>query len=498
MKITIDKSDKTPVYLQIAGQIKESIYAGIIPDGYVLPSERALSAEIGVHRNTVTKAYDELKTEDIIESVQGKHCRVSFGRKRDEGVQSKAGLQSRAGLRPKDVNWDALIRREYSLFRTDFDDLYSRGFDSRYISFAGGVASGEIYPPEEIASVFERVIRSKDNKAYFYTTYQGDPELRKEIAGYMASKGIKATAANVQIFSENNQALDFILSLMLSPGDAVIIEDTMSADVYRTIEVAGGRLITVPTDENGMICDMLDAVIEKEKPKFIYVDSSFNNPSGTILPMERRQKLLELSYRYRIPIIEEDEGSELYYGENPVPSIKSMDRGGNVIYMYSFSLTMIPGIGMSFVIADRKLIKQFAGMVSLRITNTDWTAQMVMLEYMKNGLFIRRLEDFRTLYKTKRDRMCRRLDKLVTRYGLEYRKPEGGVYLWVRIPGRASSRKLLEEAQKRGLTFMPGYVFFTKPSMGRSYFRLNYSYPSEEEIEKGMDILVEAIDEVMR
>ena len=314
----------------------------------------------------------------------------------------------------------------------------------------------------------------------------------------MASKGIKATAANVQIFSENNQALDFILNLMLSPGDGVIIEDTMSADVYRTIEVAGGRIITVPTDEDGMMCDLLDVIIEKEKPKFIYVDSSYNNPSGTVLPLERRRRLLELSYRYRIPIIEEDEGSELYYGRDPIPSIKSMDPGSNVIYMYSFSLTMIPGIGTSFVIADKSLVKQFAGMVSLRITNTDWTAQMVMLEYMKNGLFIKRLDKFRRVYKTKRDLMCKRLDKLVTRYGLEYRKPEGGVYLWVRMPGRVSSRKLLEVAQRKGLTFMPGYVFFTRPSMGRSYFRLNYSYPSEEEIEKGMDILVEAIDEVMR
>ena len=486
MKITIDKSEKTPIYLQIAGQIKTSIYAGIISDGYVLPSERALAADIGVHRNTVTKAYDELRTEDIIESSQGKCYRVNF--KRTEQDNS----------RPKAVNWQALMKREYEEFRTDFDDFYSRGFDSNYISFAGGVASREIYPPEEIASVFEKVIRDKDNKAYFYTTYQGDPRLRKEIAKYMASKGIKATAANVQIFSENNQALDFILNLMLSPGDGVIIEDTMSADVYRTIEVAGGRIITVPTDEDGMMCDLLDVIIEKEKPKFIYVDSSYNNPSGTVLPLERRRRLLELSYRYRIPIIEEDEGSELYYGRDPIPSIKSMDPGSNVIYMYSFSLTMIPGIGMSFVIADKSLVKQFAGMVSLRITNTDWTAQMVMLEYMKNGLFIKRLDKFRRVYKTKRDLMCKRLDKLVTRYGLEYRKPEGGVYLWVRMPGRVSSRKLLEVAQRKGLTFMPGYVFFTRPSMGRSYFRLNYSYPSEEEIEKGMDILVEAIDEVMR
>ena len=208
--------------------------------------------------------------------------------------------------------------------------------------------------------------------------------------------------------------------------------------------------------------------------------------------------MLDLSYKYRIPIIEEDEGSEIYYGENPVPSIKSMDSGDNVIYMYSFSLSMVPGIGVSFVIADKSIVEQFTSMVSLRIANPDWAAQMVMLEYMKSGLFTKRLGDFRKICLAKRDRMCERLDKLVSRYGLEYKKPEGGVYLWVRLPGLVNSRKLLVESQKLGMTFMPGYVFFSRKTLGRNYFRLNFSYPTEEEIERGMDILERALSIVFR
>ena len=272
-----------------------------------------------------------------------------------------------------------------------------------------------------------------------------------------------------------------------------MVDEVMSSDVYRTIELAGGRLITVPCDEQGMIVDNLDKVIETSKPKFIYVDSSFNNPTGTMLPLERRRRLLELSYQYRIPIIEDDESSEIYYGERPLPSIKSMDHGDNVIYMYSFSLDMVPGIGVSFAVADRKLIRQFSNMISLRVANPDWASQMVMLQYMKSGVFAERLTDFRSICKSKRDRMCARLAGLAEQYGLEYNVPLGGVYIWVKLPEGMNSRKLLRQAQKRGLTFMPGYVFFPRKGMGSRYFRLNFSYPTEEEIDRGMDLLEESI-----
>lgn len=483
--ISIDKKEKTPVYRQITESIRRAIAEGTIADGYVLPSERALANELGVHRNTITKAYAELKAEALIESSQGKGYRVCFSRVEDSGFTRK------------EVYWDALLRTEFEGFDSDFDELYSRSFDKDLISFAGGVAARDIYPPDEIADAFEKILRQSAEKAYFYTAYQGDAELRKEVTAFMATKGIKANPSNVQIFAENNQALDFILSLMLSPGDGVLIDEIMSADVYRTIQLAGGRVITVPADEHGMICENLDIIIEKTGPKFIYMDSSFNNPKGTYMTLDRKQKLLELSYRYRIPIIEEDEGSELYYDIPRRPSLKSMDRGENVIYMYSFSLTMVPGIGISFVIADSIIIEKLSEMVSLKIANADWASQMLMLEYMKNGLFEKRLEVFRREYRKKRDLMCARLDPLAARYGIEYCKPAGGVYLWVKLPSRINAGDLLAETQRRGMTFMPGYLFFSSKSMGRNYLRFNYSYPTEEGINKGMDIFEEAIEQLL-
>ena len=201
------------------------------------------------------------------------------------------------------------IKDEYISFDGDFDELFNKSYEKDIISFGGGVAAREIYPHDEMASVFETILREKKDDAYFHTPYQGDPELRKEIVAFLSTKGINTQPGNIQLFTENNQALDFIMTLMLQPGDKVIVPEALSPDIYRAIQFAGGQLLTVPMDEDGMICENLGPLIEKEKPKFMYVDSSFNSPTGTILSLERRKMLLELSYKYRVPIIEEDEGS---------------------------------------------------------------------------------------------------------------------------------------------------------------------------------------------
>lgn len=476
MKIQINRMEKTPIYLQISEQIRNMIFSGTLVDGYAMPSERSLAKQLGVHRNTIVRAYSELKDEGLLISYQGQGYRVSYGRRF-------------YGMVKKPVNWQGLMKERYVRVESDFDDLFSKSYDARNISFGGGMAAREPYSPEEMASVFEKVLTDGREKAYFYTPFQGNLELRKEITGFLASKGISASPGNLQIFSENNQTLDFLMTLMLSPGDRVITAESLSPDVYRTIQMAGGEIVTIPVDDKGMMCDELETVIQKENPQFIYVDSSFQNPTGAVLSVERREKLLTLSYKYRLPIIEEDQGSELYYDIGEIPSIKSMDTGNNVIYMYSCSLTMMPGIGISFVLADRDVIQRLSRMVSMRVAALDWAPQMLLLEYMKRGLFKERLEAFRSICRKKRDLMYSYIEKLSEEMRVICRKPEGGVFLWVKLPDGMDGRVLLKEVEKEGVTFIPGYVFYLKKGMGRNYIRLNYSYPSEEEIVSGMEIL---------
>lgn len=473
MKITVDRSEKTPLYIQISEQIKTMIFDGTLVNGSKLPSERGLAEQLDIHRNTVVRAYTELRDEGLISSYQGLYYHVTYG-------------TMFYGMVKKPVNWEAMIKEDYMSIESDFDDLFNKTYESNIISFGGGLAARELYPREEIVDTFDLMLEQRKDKAYFYTPYQGDYDLRKEIVSFMSTKGIMTKPANIQMFTENNQALDFIMTLMLKPGDNVIVPEVLSPDVYRTIQFAGGNLVTVPMDEEGMICENIEALIQKTKPRFIYVDSSFNNPTGAMLSLERRKLLLELSYKYRIPIVEEDEGSELYYDIAGMPSIKSMDTGHNVIYLYSFGLTMIPGAGMSFVIADTTVITRLSEMISMKVVSLDWTQQMLLLEYMRNGKFYERLDGFREIYKNKRDLMYSYMEEIIDDTGALCSKPIGGVYLWVKLPSGMDGKALLSEVQKEGVTFIPGFLFYPEKHKGNNYIRLNYSYPTEAQIKEGM------------
>ena len=484
MNVEISKESSVPLYQQIKSQIKSQILSGELLDGFLLPSERMLASQLGVHRNTVTRAYTDLKSEGLLKSSQGKGYRVSV----------RSNTNTIAALRP--VNWGAMTQNSYADTESAFVLQFAKSFDDGVISFAGGIAAREPYPPEETARIIEKILRTNREKAYFFASIQGDEELRRNLVRFLSRKGIKADPSNIQVFSDNNQALHFILSMFLHPGDVVIIDELASPDVPRSVELAGGRVVRVPSDGEGMVCAALGGIIEQERPAFIYVEAGYANPAGTVLSTARKKELLDLSYRYGIPLIEADETSELFLDGGPVPTIKSMDVGDNVIYLYSFSLSMIPGIGISFVVANQGLINNLCNMTMLHIVNSDWAAQMVTIEHLASGRLYDRLAEFRDLYRKKRDLMCACLDQLGERFALRYEKPRGGAYVWVELPCRMSARSLLAAARRRGVTFMTGDPFFEEPSQGRSHIRLNYSYPLLDEIEPGMAAIGKALEDV--
>ena len=484
MKITLDRTSPDPLYLQISEQIRRGILSGAIAEGCRLPSERGLAELAGVHRNTVSRVYQDLKSEGLIDGRQGQGY---FVRRTGPSGARDGAQENRA------VHWESLIEDRYRSIVSPFDALYRRSFEEGLIPMGGAVAAREPYPPEEIAEVFETILKGKQGEAYFHTPYQGDPELRRQIAALLVSCGIITSPNHIQIFSENNQSLDFLNTLLLSEGDRVIIPEILSPDVYRSIRMAGGVPVPVPMDRDGMICGRLEALIRSTAPKYIYADSSFNNPTGAILPLERRKTLLELSYRFRVPIIEEDEFSELYYEKETEPSIRSLDPGPNVIYIRSLGMTMRPGLGVSFVVADPSLIARLSNMVSLRLSTLDWMPQMITLEYLRNGVFQERLPQFRRICREKRDLMGIHLERMKKTCGISASEPAGGVHYWVRLPEGLRGARLLSEAQKEGVTFIPGELFYPEKSAGKQFIRLNFSYPGMDQIDAGMRMLERAI-----
>lgn len=480
MNISVDKNIRTPLYWQIADQIKKMIISGKLLDGAILPSERNLAKILDVHRNTVIKAYSLLKDQELCESVQGVGYMVTYVCKTDYEPDVI-----------KNVNWSSIIKEDFQDMEKTFDDIFLRFAEENNISFSTGMPPA-IYDEDDLAADMAAILKEEGRRPFFISPYQGDMNLRLRIISYLRTKGIKAGISQIQIMSETNQALDFIVTAILKPGDKVIIEEPVSPDVYRIIELAGCKPITVPVDDDGMICSNLEALIETHQPRFIYVNSSYHDPTGNILSVERRKKLLELSNRYRLPIIEEDAASELSFEETFLPTIKSMDRSKNVIYIYSFALTFIPGFSMAFVVAPEKLIKCLSYMVSIRIMSLDWITQKLLAKYITDGRYYENVKQISALNKEKRDLMCSYLDKLAE-IGVSYKKPRGGVYIWCTLPDKIDNKEVVSEALKRGISIIPGDVFYPDKNGGQNNIRLNYSYETKERIRLGMSNLVEII-----
>ncbi len=476
MKIKINHNSRIPTYMQIAGQIKQEILTGELAATGVLPSERALAQMLGVHRNTVSKAYAELKSEEVISSKRGVGYIVAQRR------------QTEQDNKPKKVSWKAEIADRYLDMEVTFDDIFQRFSNKDKISMGSGLPSPGMYDENDVAEKIARIISGEGKMQYFYSPYKGDKNLRQKLVSFLNTKGIKATTGQIQILSETNQAIDFLVTLLVRPGDTVVMEEPVSPDAFRAMELAGAKVATVPVDEDGMDTEALESLLERIHPRLIYVNSSFHDPTSAILSIERRKKIVELSNRYRIPIIEEDAASELVYDGPRFPPIKTLDTQGNVIYIYSFSLTFVPGLSLALVVADRELIESLSYLVSVRMMSVDWITQRLLGEYLGDGTYFKILDSIRESYSRKQNLVCEALDGL-KKYGVSYVKPRGGVYIWCKLPEGVDSKKFVEKAYKAGVSFVPGYVFYPIKNGGRDHIRINFSFETEERLTEGLRIL---------
>ena len=490
MDIRLDKQSMIPVYLQIADQVRSHILHGALPAGSVLPSERSLAQMLDIHRNTVVKAYSELKSDAWIESRQGIGYVVAPQQAGEAGGTETAEAAGRGNKR---VNWVNEIKGQYLDMEKTFDDLFQRFADENKYSLGSGISSNEVFRPEEVARDIAPLMTGAGCCQYFYSPYKGDKFLRQKLVSFLSTKGVKASTGEIQILSETNQALDFIVTLLVRPGDTVVMEEPVHPDMYRAMELAGAKIFTVPVDRDGMRCDLLERLVVSKRPKLIFVNSSFHDPTGNILSLERRRQIIDISNTYRIPIVEEDAASELVYDGEKLPPIKAFDTLENVIYIYSFSLTFVTGLSIAVVVANADVIRSLSYLVSVRLMASDWMTQKLLGKYLDDGTYYKALDEFRASYSRKQRLVCEKLDAMAD-LGVSYERPRGGVYIWCRLPDGVDSKRFINRAYNMGLILIPGYVFYPFKNGGRDRVRINYSYESEERLLRGMDIFRAALE----
>ncbi|KAA8922841.1 PLP-dependent aminotransferase family protein [Thermoplasma sp.] len=373
--------------------------------------------------------------------------------------------------------------------------------DPDLISFGGGMPNPESFPLNEMKEILNDVIGNYGKKALQYGTTEGLDPLRDELAKYVEkTEGIRAKREEIILTTGSQQALYAIGKIFTNPGDTVITEGPTYVGAISAFNSNKAEMIAVDLDDKGMNIDALEDRIKNlmsngTKPKFIYVIPTFQNPAGTTMVLDRRKQLLEISKRYEIPIVEDNPYGQLRYDGAPVPSIKSMDDDGNVIYLGTFSKVMAPGLRLGYVIADRQIIEKINLVKQGLDLASDSLSEYIAYEYLKRGDIYRQIPKTVDLYRKKRDLMLKSISEYFPE-GVKYTKPNGGMFLWVSLDERIDTTKMLERALKAKVAYVSGAAFYPHGEKHNS-MRLNFTYSDDDKIVEGIKRLAYVINEEM-
>ncbi len=370
------------------------------------------------------------------------------------------------------------------------------------ISFAGGLPAPEVFPVEEIQAACQRVLAEHGTQALQYSTTEGYPPLRRFIVQKMAQYGIVAKEENVLITHGSQQGLDLIGKVFLNRGDTVLLEAPSYLGAIQAWRPYEPRFATVPIDEDGMQVNLVEEILIEKRPKFIYALPNFQNPAGTTLSLERRERLVELANHYGVPIVEDDPYGELRYSGEHITPILVLDarrlvaegendgnqyHKGDVIYISTFSKTLAPGFRLGWVVAPVEVIRKLVLAKQGVDLHTSTFGQMVAYEVVKDGFLKRHVRRLREVYRERRDTMLAAMEAHFPD-GVTWTHPDGGLFLWVTLPEEIDTQELLADAIEERIAFVPGRPFFAVGG-GENTMRLNFSNAPPEQIEAGIERL---------
>ncbi|OYT48980.1 MAG: aminotransferase [Desulfurococcales archaeon ex4484_42] len=363
------------------------------------------------------------------------------------------------------------------------------------ICFTGGFPDPQVFPKRELAEVASYVIEELGDRALQYGPTKGVTEFRDTLKRFLMNKGVKIESDDdIIITTGSQQALDLISQLLINPGDTIVVELPTYLAALNAFKSKEPNIIPIPMDENGMRTDILEEEVRKlkrsnVKVKFIYTIPVAHNPTGITMSMDRKKHLLDIASEYDLIIIEDDPYSYFVYDEGiDVTPLKTLDKEGRVVYLSTLSKILAPGLRVGWVLGNNVLVDYIERAKQSADLHTSTLNQFIAMEAIKRGIVDRTIVKAKEVYRVKRDVMIDALEKYMVK-GTKWVKPVGGLFMLVWLPSKSiDTKKLLPEAIKEGVAYVPGSAFFADGS-GQNTIRLNFSYPKPEEIVEGIKIL---------
>jgi len=365
------------------------------------------------------------------------------------------------------------------------------------ISFAGGLPAPELFPTEEIGEVTKELMKTDGAKMLQYSTTEGNVDLRKKIAGRMHDKFYTdVNWEDILITTGSQQSLDFAGKLFINPSDVVLCESPSYLGALNAFNAYQPTFKEVATDEQGIVPESLEEIL-KTTPncKFIYVIPEFQNPTGLTWTMERREKFMEVINKYELPVLEDNPYGELRYSGKRMPTLKSMDTKGLVMFLGTFSKIFCPGLRLGWLAAEHSLFERFVMIKQSADLHSSSLDQGIVNAYMDKYDLDKHVADIVELYRHRLGLILECMDKEFPRE-VEYTRPEGGLFLWVTLPEGVSSLKVFNKCIEQKVAAVIGDAFYPNCKTDRS-LRVNYSNMPDDRIREGVHRMALAIREAL-
>ena len=390
--------------------------------------------------------------------------------------------------------------------RNEIRELLKLIAQPEIISLAGGLPSPETFPVRQLTEMLPALLERYGTEALQYGATEGDTPFRRELIRTMieieGEEFSQLTPDNILVTSASQQGLDLCGRVFITPGDVVVCGLPSYLGALGAFTACGARLTGIPLDDEGLQTDLLEQRLIDLRgrgvhPKLLYAVPDFQNPSGVTLSLARREELLAIAREFDLLVIEDSPYRQLRYVGDSLPSLCSLDRDGRVISLFTFSKILSPGLRLGWVVADAEIVSRLTVAKQPVDLCTSGLSQLLAREFLKSGLLGPQLERIRQIYSAKRTAMLAALERhMDPTWNLRWTRPEGGLFLWLTLPDWLDGGELLRLALDEKVAFVVGAAFHCDRS-GHNTMRLNFSYPTPEQLDVAAARLAKCIGSMM-
>jgi 2-aminoadipate transaminase len=367
------------------------------------------------------------------------------------------------------------------------------------ISLAGGLPSPLLFPIEELKDIVSQVLDKQGANALQYAPTEGDTGLLNFLVNWMnEEEGAEISEENILIVSGAQQALDMIGRTFIDPGDPIIIGKPSYLGALMAFNNNRCKFIGASVDKDGIVIAEVEGHLQKYKKinkpvKFIYVVPDFQNPAGVTLSLERRKHLLELCEEFKTVIVEDSPYRQVRFEGEHIPKVGVLDKKGFAFSVHTFSKILFPGMRLGWIVANQAIMEKFVMAKQPADLCTSPFSQAVLSEYCRRGLLKQHIENVIKLYRKRRNVMIQTLERFMpAEESIQWTHPQGGMFLWLTLPAHLDTDEMFPKAIQKNVAYVMGSAFFYDGS-GKNSMRLNFSYPTEDQIETAIKSLAELI-----